>query len=81
VKRGKTPVLSPEEARRVLYAIDVSTHTGLRDRAPDRPHGFFVRAHRCGARHEGRGQQELRRLLVQLIEECAELQKWTPNRD
>jgi integrase/recombinase XerC len=33
VKRGKTPVLSPEEARRVLDAIDVTTHTGLRDRA------------------------------------------------
>jgi site-specific recombinase XerD len=33
VKRGKTPVLSPEEARRVLDTIDVSTHAGLRDRA------------------------------------------------
>jgi site-specific recombinase XerD len=33
VKRGKTPVLSPEEARRVLDAIDVATHAGLRDRA------------------------------------------------
>lgn len=33
VKRGKTPVLSPEEARRVIDAIDVSTHAGLRDRA------------------------------------------------
>ena len=33
VTRGKTPVLSPEEARRVLDAIDVSTHAGLRDRA------------------------------------------------
>jgi integrase/recombinase XerC len=33
VKRGKTPVLSPEEARRVLDAIDISTHMGLRDRA------------------------------------------------
>src|ERR1700734_3800004 len=33
VKRGKTPVPSPEEARRVLDAIDVSTHPGLRDRA------------------------------------------------
>jgi site-specific recombinase XerD len=33
VKRGKTPVLSPEEARGVLDAIDVSTHAGLRDRA------------------------------------------------
>src|SRR5580704_3823648 len=33
VKRGKTPVLSPEEARRVLDSIHVSTHAGLRDRA------------------------------------------------
>ena len=30
VKRGKTPVLAPEEARRML---DVSTHAGLPDRA------------------------------------------------
>jgi site-specific recombinase XerD len=33
VKRGKTPVLSPEEARRVLDAIDLDSHAGLRDRA------------------------------------------------
>jgi site-specific recombinase XerD len=33
VKKGKTPVLSPEEARRLLDCIDVSTHAGLRDRA------------------------------------------------
>jgi site-specific recombinase XerD len=33
VKRGKTPVLSPEEARALLDAIDVSTPVGLRDRA------------------------------------------------
>jgi integrase/recombinase XerC len=33
VKKGKTPVLSPDEARRLLDAIDVSTHAGLRDRA------------------------------------------------
>src|SRR3984885_5335702 len=33
VKRGKTPVLAPEEARRMLDVIDVSTHVGLRDRA------------------------------------------------
>jgi site-specific recombinase XerD len=33
VKRGKTPVLAPEEARRMLDVIDVSTHAGLRDRA------------------------------------------------
>ena len=33
VKRGKTPVLAPEEARQLLDSIDVSTHAGLRDRA------------------------------------------------
>lgn len=32
-KRGKTPVLAPEEARELLDAIDVSTPAGLRDRA------------------------------------------------
>jgi integrase/recombinase XerC len=33
VKKGKTPVLSPKEARRLLESIDLSTHAGLRDRA------------------------------------------------
>jgi site-specific recombinase XerD len=33
VKRGKTPVLSPDEARRLLDSIDTSTVIGLRDRA------------------------------------------------
>ena len=33
VKRGKTPVLTPAEARKLLDAIDVSTVVGLRDRA------------------------------------------------
>src|SRR3954468_12728588 len=33
VKRGKTPVLAPEEARQLLDCIDVSSHAGLRDRA------------------------------------------------
>lgn len=33
VKRGKTPVLTADEARRLLDAIDVSTVIGLRDRA------------------------------------------------
>lgn len=33
VKRGKTPVLAPEEARRMLDAIDITTPAGLRDRA------------------------------------------------
>ena len=33
VKKGKTPVLSPDEARRLLESIDISTDIGLRDRA------------------------------------------------
>jgi site-specific recombinase XerD len=33
VKKGKTPVLSPDEARRLLDSIDVSIDIGLRDRA------------------------------------------------
>lgn len=33
VRTGKTPVLEPEEARRLLDSIDVTTPAGLRDRA------------------------------------------------
>jgi len=33
VKRGKTPVLEPDEARALLDSIDTSTMVGLRDRA------------------------------------------------
>jgi hypothetical protein len=33
VKRGKTPVLTADQARRLLDSIDVSTLVGLRDRA------------------------------------------------
>lgn len=33
VRSGKTPVLEPVEARRLLDSIDPSTHAGLRDRA------------------------------------------------
>ncbi|WP_339444805.1 tyrosine-type recombinase/integrase, partial [Pseudomonas hunanensis] len=33
VRRGKTPVLAPDEARRLLDTIDVTTPAGLRDRA------------------------------------------------
>ena len=33
VKRGKTPVLEPAEARALLDSIDVTTPVGLRDRA------------------------------------------------
>jgi integrase len=51
VKVGKTPVLDAEEARTLLDSIDVTTPAGLRDRA-HRPDGLFLRARRCGARHE-----------------------------
>lgn len=33
VKKGKTPVLTPDEAREILDAIDIDTVIGLRDRA------------------------------------------------
>lgn len=33
VKRGKTPVLAPDEARALIDGIDVGTQIGLRDRA------------------------------------------------
>jgi integrase/recombinase XerD len=33
VKRGKTPVLTPDQARKLLDSIDVTTLVGLRDRA------------------------------------------------
>ena len=33
VRRGKTPVLDPAEARQLIDAIDVSSIIGLRDRA------------------------------------------------
>ena len=33
VKRGKTPVLSAEEARKLLDSIETTTVMGLRDRA------------------------------------------------
>lgn len=33
VRKGKTPILSPEEARQLLESIDISTIVGLRDRA------------------------------------------------
>jgi site-specific recombinase XerD len=33
VKRGKTPVLTEEQARQLIQSLDTSTHVGLRDRA------------------------------------------------
>ncbi len=45
VRRGKTPVLDPAEARQLLDAIDTTTVIGLRDRA------LFLRANRRGDRN------------------------------
>jgi hypothetical protein len=56
MKRGKTPVLDPLEARALLDAIDQTKPVGLRDRALIGPLGLFVCAHRRGARDEGRGR-------------------------
>jgi hypothetical protein len=33
VRRGKTPVLTEEQARRLLESVNTSTLVGLRDRA------------------------------------------------
>jgi len=55
VRRGKTPVLDPAEARQLIDAIDPTTVIGLRDRALI---GLmvFLRAHRRGDRHACRGR-------------------------
>lgn len=42
VKKGKTPVLTADEARALLDAIDPGSLTGLRD--ADRRHGLHVRS-------------------------------------
>ena len=34
IKKGKTPVLTPSEARLLLNSIDVEENSGLRDRVP-----------------------------------------------
>ena len=54
VRRGKTPVLDPQEARQLIDAIDIDDrHRPTRPRA-DRLDGLFLRAHRRGDRHAGR---------------------------
>jgi site-specific recombinase XerC len=55
VTSGQTPVLDPSEARALLDRIEISTHSGLRDRALI---GLMVDSfapHRRGPRHGGRG--------------------------
>jgi site-specific recombinase XerD len=54
VRRGKTPVLTEGEARRLLDSIDASTLVGLRSRT-DRRHDLQLRAHQRRRRHARRG--------------------------
>jgi site-specific recombinase XerC len=56
VKRGKTPVLDPSEARALLDSIDGTKAVSLCDRALDRAHGPRVRADRPGTHNESRGR-------------------------
>jgi hypothetical protein len=56
VTSGQTPVLDPAEAR----AARQHRHVDRRRPAlpcSDRAHGLFLRADRCGARHDGEGRQ------------------------
>jgi hypothetical protein len=70
VRRGKTPVLDPAEARQLLDAIDTSTVIGLRDRALI---GLMVYSFaRIGAAIAGpifvRGQALKREAVAQIVE-------------
>ena len=56
VRRGKTPVLDPAEARQLINAIDATTVIGSRDRALIGLMGLILRAHRRGDRHARRGR-------------------------
>src|SRR5712671_336005 len=51
---GQTPVLDPSEARALLDSIDIATHAGLRNRALIGLMVYSFRAHRRGAREDGR---------------------------
>ena len=55
VRKGKTPVLSPEETRALLDRIPGDTLAGRARPGADRPHGLQLRPHRRGARHAHRG--------------------------
>ena len=46
VRRGKTPVLTEDQARRLLESIDTSTLVGLRESGADRCDDLCLRAHR-----------------------------------
>jgi site-specific recombinase XerC len=53
IKRGKTPVLTSAEARKLLDAIDVSDVVGLRDRALIRLMAAYSFARERRDRHAG----------------------------
>ncbi len=54
VRKGKTPVLEPVEARALLDSIDVTTPIGLRDRALIGLMVYSFAGIGAGALHEGR---------------------------
>ncbi|MGA8760276.1 MAG: tyrosine-type recombinase/integrase, partial [Stellaceae bacterium] len=64
VRRGKTPVLTEEQARRLLESIDTTTVVGLRRPRADWRDDLCLRAHRRRRRHEGRGLLPGRKALV-----------------
>ena len=70
VKRGKTPVLAPEEARQLLESIDATTPVGLRDRALI---GLMVFSFACIGAALGMKVEDVyvqqRRLWVRLLRE------------
>ena len=55
VRRGKTPVLTEEQARRLLDSIDTTTRRRPARPRADRRHDLCLRPHRRRRRDEGRG--------------------------
>src|SRR5262249_49811815 len=64
VKRGKTPVLTAEQARQLLDSIDVSTVTGLRDHALIAVMTYTFARISAAVFHEGRGLLPRRQAVV-----------------
>ncbi len=64
IKKGKTPVLTPEEARLLLDSIDVSDKFGPARPRPARRHGLQLRARLRRRRDERRGLLPARQTLV-----------------
>ena len=64
IRRGKTPVLTADEARALLDSIDTSTVVGLRDRALIVGDDLRLRAHQRRARNARRGLLPARQALV-----------------